>query len=1422
MSRIFISHHNSNNREALALKMWLEDQGWRGEIFVDFDPVDGIRTGTRWKAELNQSCSRCEAMVCLVSPSWLKSGECIAEFRGAENRIKIFIAYLTEVSPLEDITREWQSCRFFGEGPFTEINLGPQEPPVRFLKEGLARLKVGIIEAGISRVLPKHFRWPPIDDPKRAPYRGLEPFESKDAGVYFGRDAEILRGVAKLYDMRRAGDVPLFVILGASGTGKSSFLRAGLLPRLKNEDHHFYPLNIVRPERSPLFGDRGLAQVIASANIELKLEPVNLGEVKSELRKGPLEFSVLLHRIQQAACARLGNLADSSFPPTLVLPIDQAEELFNADATEEAQKFLNMIGTALLGDSKAGNIQCISLIVVSTIRSDRYEYFQAAPELKDVERELFDDLRPMHPTQFKEVITGPANRAFINGRPLEVKPDLVNRLVSDCTTGADTLPLLALTLARLYQDYGSDGDLTLQEYRDMGGMSDVIRNEAESILSNDKHEKKEQLARLREAFIPFLVTVNRDNNQPMRRVARMADLPQNSRPLIQAFIEKRLLLSDSRNNEQVVEVSHESLFRQWEVLTDWINAERDDLKEADKLEEEARAWTISGKKEEWLRWGERLRNGEALAATPAYRNRLESVSEFILASREAEERQRQKEEHVRQNELRAELALAQEQQEAAEKAKRDAKRIRRWRYASVSVLALLLVATVLAVNFEGHSKQQSKQATALRVNDGAKAIISGVRPGGSEFGMQMMLAAHQIARHTEIEGSMLSGVRDFQHDKKIIGTGSLVLAIAFSLDGRKVVSGSRDHKLRLWNAQTGEMIGAPFGDHGSTLKSVAFSPDGTKVVSGSEDGTLRLWDVRTAQPIGVPLQAHERGVWDVAFSPDGTKVVSAGGDKTLRLWDVRTERQIGAPLVGHNGAVGSVAFSFDGSKIVSGGEDKTLRLWNVQTGQPIGKPFHGHQDWVTSVAFSPDGTKVVSGSGDMTVRLWDVTTQQLIGTPIKGHNGPVFGVVFTSDGTRVISGSQGSRERRAHTVMLWDVNTQQQIGETLYGNHGWLNSMALSLDGSKMASGNGDNTLRLWNVPTELPIGMPLAGHSGIVSSVAFSSDGTKMVSGSQDQTLRLWDARTSRLIGGPLLGHKGMVRSVTFSPDGAKVVSAGDEQIVRLWDVQTGQLRKNFLGHESYVDSIAFSRDGSKLVSGSLDRTVRLWDVQKGTQIGAPLSGHSGPVGSVSFSPDDTKVVSGSADKTLRLWNAQTGQPIGEPLVGHEDAVTSVAFSPDGTMLVSGGRDHMLRLWDVRTRQTIGTPLAGHRNSVTTVAFSPDGRTVASGSDDQTLRLWDVQTRQPIGAEIRGHESGVTSLAFSPDGTKIASASSDKTVRLWPAPKVWPDLLCSKLTRNMSRKQWREHVSSEIEYVEQCSGLPIPSDELELQSSPTSEKSKQ
>ncbi|CAG7845863.1 Uncharacterized WD repeat-containing protein alr2800, partial [Serendipita indica DSM 11827] len=541
--------------------------------------------------------------------------------------------------------------------------------------------------------------------------------------------------------------------------------------------------------------------------------------------------------------------------------------------------------------------------------------------------------------------------------------------------------------------------------------------------------------------------------------------------------------------------------------------------------------------------------------------------------------------------------------------------------------------------------------------------------------------------------------------------------------------------------------------HTGSVNAVAFSPDGRRVVSGSDDRTVRLWDVETGAQIGSPLEGHTDYVRSVAFSPDGQRIVSGSDDRTVRLWDVETGAQIGSPLEGHTHYVRSVAFSPDGQRIVSGSDDRTVRLWDVETGAQIGSPLEGHTHYVRSVAFSPDGQRIVSGSDDRTVRLWDVETGAQIGSPLEGHTGSVNSVAFSPDGQRIVSGSSD------RTVRLWDVETGAQIGSPLEGHTGWkrahrldprlkdiqaaVMSVAFSPDGQRIVSGSSDRTVRLWDVETGAQIGSPLEGHTDSVRSVAFSPDGQRIVSGSDDRTVRLWDVETGAQIGSPLEGHTDYVWSVAFSPDGQRIVSGSSDRT----DIH-------------YVHSVAFSPDGQRIVSGSSDRTVRLWDVETGAQIGSPLEGHTG-VWSVAFSPDGQRIVSGSSDQTVRLWDVETGAQIGSPLEGHTDYVWSVAFSPDGQRIVSGSSDRTVRLWDVETGAQIGSPLEGHTGWVMSVAFSRDGQRIVSGSSDRTVRLWDVETGAQVGSPLEGHTTPVHSATFSPDGQHIASGSEDRTIRI-------------------------------------------------------------
>ena len=621
----------------------------------------------------------------------------------------------------------------------------------------------------------------------------------------------------------------------------------------------------------------------------------------------------------------------------------------------------------------------------------------------------------------------------------------------------------------------------------------------------------------------------------------------------------------------------------------------------------------------------------------------------------------------------------------------------------------------------------------------------------------------------QVQSSLRDAIEDARERNLLQGHEGWVNSVAFSPDGKTIVSGGDDGILRLWDITSGKAIGQPFKGHEGSVISVAFSPDGKTLVSGGQDGTLRLWDT-SGKAIGQPFKGHESSIKSVAFSPDGKTIVSGGEDKTVRLWDITSGKAIGQPFKGHEGSVISVAFSPDGKTLVSSGIDGTLRLWDT-SGKAIGQPFKGHEGWLKSVAFSPDGKTIVSGGSDGTVRLWDITSGKAIGQPFKGHEGWLKSVAFSPDGKTIVSGGSDG------TVRLWDISGKA-IGQPFKGHEGSVISVAFSPDGKTIVSGGSDGTVRLWDITSGKAIGQPFKGHEGWLKSVAFSPDGKTLVSGGEDKTVRLWDITSGKAIGQPFKGHERIVISVAFSPDGKTIVSGGQDGTLRLWDITSGKaIGQPFKGHERIVISVAFSPDGKTIVSGGQDGTLRLWDITSGKAIGQPFKRHEGSVYSVAFSPDGKTIVSSGSDGTLRLWDITSGKAIGQPFKGHEGWVYSVAFSPDGKTIVSGGDDKTVRLWDITSGKAIGQPFKGHEGSVISVAFSPDGKTIVSGGDDWTLRLWDTSGKA-IGQPFKGHEGSVYSVAFSPDGKTIVSGGEDKTVRLWRGGNWldWLEVACNRL----------------------------------------------
>lgn len=1190
---------------------------------------------------------------------------------------------------------------------------------------------------------------PDFDERKKEnPYKGLHLYQPWDRDWFFGRSGDIAALLKKL------GESPngVMLISGASGTGKSSLVRAGLLPFYLEQGYQCF---VLRPGSRPW-----------------SLEPLSL---EAPAKNGSEIASPL------PLTSELNGFFESG---KRILFIDQYEEFFS-ECNKDEQAALEAMLIELL--EKARTVPDAKIII--SIRSD----FEWELELSDLGKIIMDRdllnyqfyrLAGLDLAQQREALTGPA-MMYAYEFEKRGQESLADQILQDIEYAPSALALLSFTMSELFRiseveraDSGEDNRIfTFSIYEDedkLGGVAGALRgklNQVYNALPDEAHRQT-----MREVMVR-MVRLN-DGAYSRRRLQKVDGLNElqfnnpakNKRveAIIEALSEAQLIVHGGKGDSEYLELIHDSLVNTLPTL-EWIKTfGRDNLilqRQLWAAVSDSRSPANAGPPamsygvtaEDGIPVDDSLTNdfSELWENNP----RLLQIIDLVVVA-------------AKNYLMEARETIIKKALPDISPADRD-KFLHFWQDCEKKEAVPNLNSLILSGYSEkllnmflkkgDHWLNRAEIDFILASwNERIKDIMD-LKEQRDEAVRLRLEANFNLAKIYEATaGEVLTDIRqgdDSQHNYQKAWLFNLAALNQEIADDAQLPIALGRLSNPGWHRGVNPKVQQMDG-HSAEVYCVAFSYDGKMLASASADNTIRLWDVAKGKEIGI-FKGHNGAVNSVIFSLDSQTLASASTDKTVRLWDVKKARALQI-FKGHSAAVYCVAFLPDGKVLASGSADKTIRLWDAAGGQQV-TTLNGHNGEVKCVAVSPDGKILASGSTDKSIRLWDMPSGQEL-RRMQGHNQTILSVAFSPDGSALASASQVSSGPDAGTlavgsedttVHLWDV-ARGKVLRTFSGHSEKVQSVVFSPNGRQLASAGADNTVRLWDVVSSKLLAT-FSGYSSDFYSVAFSPDGKTLASSSQDSMIRLWDVDGHQVLNA-LRGHKDIVFSITFSPDGKTLASASKDTTIRLWDVKSGAILSTFSGHESPVDAIAISPDGKILASGPGTNTVRLWDL-KNNKVLATLSGHSRAVRSVAFSPDGKKLASGAADKTVRIWDIESGKTL-VALEGHRDRVYSVAFSPDGKTVASAAKDATIRLWDVASGKELQL-FNGHKSRVYSIAFSPDGKTLASGSWDKTVRLWDLATGKQKSV-FSDHTGFVWSVVFSPDGRRLASASADKTVRLW------------------------------------------------------------
>jgi WD40 repeat protein/DNA-binding SARP family transcriptional activator len=1157
----------------------------------------------------------------------------------------------------------------------------------------------------------------------RNPYKGLRPFTEVNAQDFFGREGLVQHLITRLGEATRGSR--FLAVVGPSGSGKSSLVRAGMIPAIREgalgSSKDLYVTEIF-PGEHPI-------DELEAALTRIAVRPVSrLRDQLASGSRGLLEAVDLV-------------VPDDS---EVVLLVDQFEEVFTLTQDErERELFLESLRVAAVDPESR-------LRVIVTLRADFYDRPLVYPRFGELLAESTEAVPPLTPDELERAIRGPAERVGV--RP---EPGLVAELITDVAHQPGALPLLQYALTELFERRDEDR-LSLAAYQDVGGVTGALSARAELLYEATDPAGR----RVSKQVFLRLVTLGEGRQDTRRRVTRseLDDLEVGRETVdlvLDTFGRHRLLTFDREpsTREPTVEIAHEALLGAWGRLRTWIDQTRDDLRQERGLARAAAEWRGSGHDRSFLMRGARLEQVEEWGATTDLAiGRPERA--YLKASIDQRDREREEEERRGEHETRLE--------------RRSARRLR----SLVAVFAVAAVVattlTVVAMDQRGRAQQEARIASATGLAATAVANIE------ADPELSVLLAIEAVEATRRVDGTVRQEAEEALHravvasrlESQFSGLGGL---LAWSPKGVFVTEGAEGSgRIDIRDSETGESV-LSLNGHAGDVTDVAFSHDGAKVASTGSDGTLKVWDSSTGMLLS-SLSAYGEAAGP-SFSADGSLVSAAWSHDgaLVRILDLSTDQVVATIPV--DGAI-DTALSPDGGQVavgiraVDGPGGEVGAVFGVGTGEEefvLAGPNGSFHPGYRGVAWSPDG-ELIAATSEGTARVWEATTGTLRHS-LRGHNGLVHGVAWSPDSSRLVTGGSDG------TARVWEIGSDGALERWSFAAQelkSGVVGVAFSSDGSRVMAGDaGLSAVNVWDLGMSGDAEWANRSAPGFPGA-EFMPDGRSVVTASSasEGAVTIWDPHTGHELRtiGPPKDHF-WFQSFDVSPDGSSIVLGGGsdpndfggESALRAWDSSTGEELWR-IGHDRAVTEVAFSPDGEYVAAVDWAGMANIID-RSGRVVGV-LHAQRGNLSDVAFSSDGHLLALaefGAGDR-VRIWDWAEGEVI--LTIDAEGPWARVDFDPTSPRVVLSGTDEVAEIWDVESGERL-TVLAGPPGGVNDLVFSPDGSRIAIAGVDGLVRLFDADTGASQ-LSLQGAGCAVEGVAFSPDGTKLASTSDCDGVRIW------------------------------------------------------------